>query len=77
VADRLVLSLINLKQIEGKCFDISESGAVLMNEKTRKIVVASWQTRKQEAITTLHRRRDAPRYRNSKPGDPSCPVYTW
>jgi CRISPR-associated protein Cas1 len=51
VADRLVLSLINLKQIGGKGFDISESGAVLMNEKTRKIVIASWQTRKQEAIT--------------------------
>jgi len=51
VADRLVLSLINLKQVEGKGFDVSESGAVLMNEKTRKMVVASWQTRKLESIT--------------------------
>lgn len=51
VADRLVLSLINLKQIDGKGFDISESGAVLMNEKARKALVAAYQTRKQDQIT--------------------------
>jgi CRISP-associated protein Cas1 len=51
VADRLVLSLINLKRIEARGFDVSESGAVLMNEKTRKTVVAAWQERKQEAMT--------------------------
>jgi CRISPR-associated protein Cas1 len=51
VADRLVLSLINLKQVEAKCFEVSVSGAVLMNEKGRKIVVAEYQKRKQDSLT--------------------------
>jgi CRISPR-associated protein Cas1 len=50
VADRLVLSLINLKQVAGKAFDISESGTVMMHETARKTVVAAWQTRKQDAL---------------------------
>jgi CRISPR-associated protein Cas1 len=51
VADRLVLSLINLKQIDAKCFEVSVSGAVLLNEKGRKIVVAEYQKRKQDSLT--------------------------
>ena len=50
MADRLVLSLINRKQIEAKGFDIKESGAVLMSDDTRKIVLGAWQKRKQEEI---------------------------
>ncbi len=51
VGDRLALSLINLKQVDAKCFEVSTSGAVLLNEKGRKIVVAEYQKRKQESIT--------------------------
>ena len=50
-ADRLVLSLINMKQVEPKGFTVSESGAVLMNETCRKAVVAAYQKRKQDAVT--------------------------
>lgn len=50
-ADRLVLSLINLKQIDRSDFRVSESGAVLLNDNGRKTVVAAYQKRKQSAIT--------------------------
>lgn len=49
-ADRLALSLINLNQIQGKGFIFTESGAVLMNDDTRKTVLTAWQNRKQEEI---------------------------
>jgi CRISP-associated protein Cas1 len=45
-----VLSLINLKQIQGKGFKVAESGAVLMDEDTRKAVLVAYQERKQEEI---------------------------
>jgi CRISPR-associated protein Cas1 len=51
IADRLVLSLINMKQVDRKGFTVSESGAVLMDEACRKTVVASYQKRKQDAVT--------------------------
>jgi len=50
LADRLVLSLINRKQITAKDFDFLENGAVLLKEDSRKIVLAAWQERKQEEI---------------------------
>ncbi len=50
LADRLVLSLVNLQQIKPSGFRKTESGAVLMNEETRKTVLVAWQTRKQEEI---------------------------
>lgn len=50
-ADRLVLSLINLQKVRGKDFKISQSGAVLMNEDSKKTVVTSYQSRKQDSIT--------------------------
>ncbi|MDD2479078.1 MAG: type I-C CRISPR-associated endonuclease Cas1c [Victivallaceae bacterium] len=49
-ADRLVLSLINLRKINAKGFKISASGAVVMNDDTRKIVINSWQERKQDEV---------------------------
>lgn len=50
LGDRLVLTLINRRQINAKGFqDIDESG-VIMNEETRKEVISAWQTRKQEEI---------------------------
>lgn len=50
LADRLVLSLINLKQVGPKDLTVSESGAVLLSEKGRKAVVSAYQKRKQDNI---------------------------
>jgi CRISPR-associated protein Cas1 len=49
-ADRLALSLVNRKQINGKGFTQKESGGVLMNDETRKTVLGAWQDRKKETI---------------------------
>ncbi len=50
IADRLTLSLINLCQVQGKGFKKKESGAVLMDDDTRKTVLVAYQKRKQEEI---------------------------
>jgi CRISPR-associated protein Cas1 len=50
VADRLVLSLINLRQVQAKGFNKMENGAVLMNDDTRKTVLVSYQERKRDEI---------------------------
>lgn len=49
-ADRLGLSLVNRKQITAKGFTQKESGGVLMDDETRKIVLTAWQERKREEI---------------------------
>jgi CRISP-associated protein Cas1 len=49
-ADRLAITLINLKQIGGSGFTEKESGGILMNDETRKKVLTAWQERKQETI---------------------------
>lgn len=49
-ADRLALSLINRKQISGSGFTTKESGGIIMNDETRKIVLQAWQERKKEEI---------------------------
>lgn len=51
LADRLALSLVNLKQIAGKGFTRTETGAVMMDDATRKEVLVAYQNRKQEEIT--------------------------
>lgn len=51
LADRLVLSLINLKQVRADSFVTSESGAVVMDDETRKTVISAWQKRKQDDLT--------------------------
>lgn len=51
LADRLVLSLINRRQIRPGGFKRSESGAVTMDEDTRKRVLVAWQNRKRETLT--------------------------
>lgn len=51
LADRLALSLINRKQIAPKGFRTHESGAVRMNDETRRIVLQAWQERKRDIIT--------------------------
>jgi CRISPR-associated protein Cas1 len=49
-ADRLVLSLINLRQLSPEHFQETESGAVLLSEDGRKTVLTSYQKRKQEEL---------------------------
>lgn len=50
LADRLALTLINRKQIQGAGFRSTESGAVVMDDSTRKEVLIAYQKRKQEEI---------------------------
>lgn len=50
LADRLALSLINLGQVKKKGFTIRESGAVKMDDDTRKTVLLAYQKRKQTQI---------------------------
>ncbi len=49
-ADRLALSLINLRQVNKKGFTQTETGAVLMNDETRKTLLVAYQQRKQDEI---------------------------
>lgn len=50
LADRLALSLVNRQQIKPDGFKKTESGAVMMDDDTRKTVLVAWQKRKQEEI---------------------------
>ncbi len=50
LADRLALSLVNRQQITGKGFRKTETGAIMMDDDTRKVVLVSYQKRKQEEI---------------------------
>ena len=50
LADRLALSLVNLRQVQGKDFQASESGAVTMSDAARKELLVAYQKRKQEEI---------------------------
>jgi len=51
LADRLVLSLINLRKVQKKGFTRMDSGAVFMSDATRKDVLVAYQNRKQEEIS--------------------------
>jgi len=50
LVDRLVLSLINRRQIKIKDFVFEVSGAVILKDNARKTVLNALQTRKQEVI---------------------------
>jgi len=50
LADRLALSLVNRQQLRGKGFIKSESGAVKMDDDTRKELLVAYQKRKTEEI---------------------------
>lgn len=50
LADRLALSLINRGQIKASGFATTETGAVQMDDATRKAVITAWQNRKQREI---------------------------
>lgn len=50
LGDRLVLSLINRRQINSGGFKNREESGVIMDEATRKELISAWQLRKQEEI---------------------------
>jgi CRISPR-associated protein Cas1 len=51
LGDRVMLNLINLKQVTKKDFEIRESGEVRMSDNARKELLTAYQKRKQEEIT--------------------------
>jgi CRISPR-associated protein Cas1 len=53
LVDRLALSLVNRQQVKPEGFTKTESGAVTMDDETRKAVLVAWQKRKQEEVTHL------------------------
>lgn len=48
LADRLALSLVNRRQLRAADFHKLESGAVLLTDDARKLVLTAWQERKRE-----------------------------
>jgi len=50
LADRVALTLINRQQIKPKDFIVQPSGAVLLTESGRRLVLQEYQARKNEAI---------------------------
>ena len=50
LADRLVLSLINRKQVTKGGFVKQPAGGIIMDDSTRKEVITAWQKRKQDEI---------------------------
>ena len=51
LGDRVVLNLINLKQVGMRDFEVRESGEVRIGDEARKTVLTAYQKRKQEEIT--------------------------
>lgn len=51
LADRLVLSLVNRRQVSKGGFIKQPAGGIIMDDETRKEVITTWQKRKQEEIT--------------------------
>ena len=50
IADRLALTLINRQQVKPRGFTRTDTGAVTMDDATRKELLVTYQTRKQEEI---------------------------
>jgi CRISPR-associated protein Cas1 len=50
LADRLSLSLINMRRVQGKDFTKSDSGSVMMNDEARRTLLVAYQERKQEEL---------------------------
>ncbi len=51
LADRVALTLVNRREISASGLRRLETGAVVMDDDTRKQVLVAWQKRKQEEIT--------------------------
>lgn len=50
LVDRLVLSLVNRKQVDATSFIRKENGAILLKPELKKELITAWQKRKQEEI---------------------------
>ncbi len=50
IADRLVLTLINLSQLDNKGFRKSQSGGVIMSDDNKKVLLNAYKKRKEEEI---------------------------
>lgn len=50
IADRLALSLVNRRQLQGSGFRRTEAGGVVMDDASRKELLVAYQKRKQEEI---------------------------
>ena len=50
LADRVALSLVNLRQVSLRDFRTTESGAVEMKDEARKTILQAWQKKKLEMI---------------------------
>lgn len=50
-ADRLVLTLINTREIQPKHFRRQAGGVVLLSDEGRRVLLQAWQARKRETIT--------------------------
>jgi len=48
LADRLVLSLVNRRQLRSRDFETRDGGAVFLTDEARKTVLTAWQERKKE-----------------------------
>lgn len=51
LADRVMLNLVNLRQVNLRDFEIRESGEVRLSDEARKTVITAYQKRKQEELT--------------------------
>lgn len=60
LADRLALSLINLRQIGERDFQVMDNGAVLLREESRKTVLTAYQDRKREELRHAFLEEKAP-----------------
>ena len=59
-ADRIALSLVNLKQLNAKSFRKTEAGSVEMTDDARKTLLMAYQKRKQEIIIHPYLQEKAP-----------------
>lgn len=50
LADRLVLSLVNRRQLKPRDFETGSTGAVSLSEDARKTVLTAWQERKKDEV---------------------------
>ena len=50
LADRLVLKMINRRQVSASGFSAEDGGGIQMDDRTRKELIMAWQRRKQEEI---------------------------
>ena len=59
-ADRLALSLVNLKQVQAKGFRKGAAGEVEMTDEARKVVLVAYQKRKQQELRHPFLKESAP-----------------